>query len=280
MHDDGGFDGSTCFVEEEEGRAPGQAGECGDDSRGAIAEFGVGGAEVDHEILVDAAGAHHERGGDGVERELGGGAGLHARRAGEDFGAALEDDEVVSTGRARHGGTTEQACDGRRFEGLAVGESADGVGGGAAGGDAEHCVVAGEVEGVELGLGAEGIVFFALAGDAERRVAAGDDADDTISVDLEGGRRFGGVEHAETAARACAEIDEAAALDEAALGGLDEGGDLGFGVGDGVEDGAVFLVDRAHAVGDGECVEVERARVALLGEDVGAIGRERGHAGW
>jgi len=97
-HDDGDFDEALGGVEGLEcGRALG-TGDGGDDAGGAVTEFLVGGAEIDHEVLIDAAALDHERGGDDVEGHFGGAAGLHAGGAGEDFGAGGEDDEMVGIG--------------------------------------------------------------------------------------------------------------------------------------------------------------------------------------
>ena len=47
---------------------------------------------VDHEVLVDIAQAGHGASGDHVQDHLLGGAGLHARGAGDDLGAYLGND--------------------------------------------------------------------------------------------------------------------------------------------------------------------------------------------
>src|ERR1043165_3319154 len=202
VHDDCGFDGATGLVEEGERGVSGGACGGGEDAGSAVAEFVVGGAQVDHEVLVDAAGADHEGGGDGVECELSRGAGLHACGAGEDFGAGVEDDEVVGGGGVFDGGADEEggerwgvlsaACwvqGGRRGEFEGGGD----VGGGAAGGDAEEGVIVGEVEGGEVCGRVARVVFFAFAGLAEGGVAAGDEADDAVRGALGGGGGFGGV---------------------------------------------------------------------------------------
>lgn len=63
-------------------------------------------------------------------------------------------------------------------------------------------------------------------------------------------------------------------MKEAWFGGFEKGGDGGTCSVEGVKDGAVFLVEAGDEVGDGKRVEIERARVALLGEDVSSIGGE------
>ena len=49
-----------------------------DDAVGAVDELVVGRFDVDHEVAVDGAGADHDAGGEHVQDQLGGGAGLHA----------------------------------------------------------------------------------------------------------------------------------------------------------------------------------------------------------
>lgn len=67
-------------------------------------------------------------------------------------------------------------------------------------------------------------------------------------------------------------------MKEARFGGFEKGGDGGTCGVEGIKDRAVFLVEAGDEVGDGKRVEIERARVALLGVDVGSVWRE-GHGG-
>ncbi len=138
----------------------------------------------------------------------------------------------------------------------------------------------GEVEGGEFGVGAGGVVFPALAGFAESAVASGDEADDALGGCVEGGGALAGIEDAEAAAGTCADVDEAAAGDEAGLGGFEEGGEGGGGRGHGVVNEFVLFVEEVDALLDGEGVEVGGARVALLGEEVGAVLGRGGSGHW
>ena len=77
LHGDGGLYGAG-FGEELGGGGLIDSGGGHDDALGAVDELGVGGLEVDHEVAVDGSGFDHDAGGEHVEDEFGGGAGLHA----------------------------------------------------------------------------------------------------------------------------------------------------------------------------------------------------------
>ena len=106
-----------------------------------------------------------------------------------------------------------------------------------------------------------------LAGEAERAVAAGDEALDEVGGDGEGGRALAGVEDAEAAAGAGADVEEAAAALEALGDGVDGAGDVGELGADGGGDGGVLVVDEAEHVEGGELVEVFAGGVAGFGEE-------------
>ena len=65
------------------------------DAPRAVLQLGVGRLEVDHQVLVRLAEADHGRGGDGVQRRLGGRSRLQARGAGEHLGAGGDGDDDV-----------------------------------------------------------------------------------------------------------------------------------------------------------------------------------------
>jgi len=147
LHDERGFDAAFGLVEEREGGGAVEVGLRGEDAGGPVAEFGVGGAEVDHEVAPGFAALDHDSGGDHVEGELGDGAGFHAGGAGDDFRAGDEFDEVIDV---RSFGEMDAADEGgggvflfREFE------RAPDVGGCAAGHDADEGVVCDEVDFVE-----------------------------------------------------------------------------------------------------------------------------------
>src|SRR5438132_7335414 len=58
-HDDGDFDVSGGFIDGGEGFVARQAGDGGDDAGSAVAEFVVGGFQIDHEIFVNLAELDH-----------------------------------------------------------------------------------------------------------------------------------------------------------------------------------------------------------------------------
>ena len=86
VHDQGVFDSAICLIEQLESCVAGEVALLGEDAGGAVAEFVVGGAQVDHQVTPCFPHADHDGGGDHVECEFGGGACFHAGGAGDDFG--------------------------------------------------------------------------------------------------------------------------------------------------------------------------------------------------
>ena len=72
-----------------------EAGQRAHDADRARPQLGVGRAHVDHQAAVGLAQQHERRGRDRVQRDLRGGAGLEARRAGDHLGAGVERDHHV-----------------------------------------------------------------------------------------------------------------------------------------------------------------------------------------
>src|SRR5205823_1935145 len=107
--------------------------------------------------------------------------------------------------------------------------------GGAAGGDAADDVGCADVFFIDGGGAAFGAVFGAFLGAEHGVGAAGDDALDHFGVGAEGGRAFGGVEDAEAAAGAGAEVDEATPLPEGDDDVFDGAGDVGLDFTDGFD---------------------------------------------
>ncbi len=127
-------------------------------------------------------------------------------------------------------------------------------------------------------LGAElGRVLGVLAGQAEGAVAAGDEALDELGGDGEGGWALAGVEDAEAAAGAGADVEEATAAVEPLGDGVDGAGDVGELGADGGGDGGVLVVDEAEHVEGRELVEVLARGVAGFGEERAEGG---GVVGW
>ena len=77
----------------------GGAGHRGDDARGAAAQLGVVGDDVDHVAVVDVAEPEADQRREHVERDLLGGAGAHAGRARHHLRAGVEQDGHVGERR-------------------------------------------------------------------------------------------------------------------------------------------------------------------------------------
>jgi hypothetical protein len=150
-------------------------------------------------------------------------------------------------------------------------EGSEDVGGSAAGGYAYERVLAGETCGGEVGCALLGGVFGLLAGFAEGGVAAGDEALHESWGDGECGRNFAGVEDAETAAGAGSDVEETAAIVDAACDFVDGFGYVGEDGGYGRSDFGVFVVDEAEHVEGGELVDVLGEWVAGFGEEGGEV---------
>ena len=275
--------------------APGGGGETGagllvgagaqlaDETDGAVAELGVGGAEVDHEVAADFAKTDHGAGGEDVEGELGGGAGFEAGGAGDELGAGGEVDfDVPGVPGAGAGGIAGEE-DGFCPEGAGAAQCAEDEGGASAGGDAADDV-AGVDAALEDGeLAGLGLILGALGGGVEGTDAAGDDALDKVGGGAEGGRDLAGIEDAETAAGACAGVEEAAAGLQGGGDEVDGGDEGGAGLGESARDFLLFKDEEVHEVGGGEAVHGGGAGIALLcgrgGEVWGWGGGEGGCGG-
>ena len=206
---------------------------------GTVDQLVVGGGEVHHEVAAHLPQAREERGGDAVERQLGGAARLEPRAAGEDLGAGVEDVQVIAVGRARHGHAGDECRGGTALLGDAKGTER--VRRGAAGRDADHRVARPDGEPLDLGARAVPFVLAAFARTTERGVASRDDADHLPGIAHERGRALAGIEHAQAPAGARAEVDEPAAFMELRDHAFDERADGGRGGGHRVDGRAVVV---------------------------------------
>src|SRR5262249_17447947 len=156
-HDDRGLHPVSGGGEQRLGGPPGQL---ADEAPGAGAELGARRDEVDHARPIALAEGDHRRRRDRVQRELGGGAGLWPRRAGQDLAASVEQGRGGGSGRGGErvrrgvgggagleprragedlGASVEKdavvGCDPARRAGDERGGGAGGAGGGEPGGD-------------------------------------------------------------------------------------------------------------------------------------------------
>ena len=95
VHDDRDLDVPARPAEQFVGGVVADAGDDADDAPGAVLQLLRVGLDVDHQVAVGLADAHHRDGGQHVQHHLGRGAGLQPGRPGEHFGAdAGRDDQV------------------------------------------------------------------------------------------------------------------------------------------------------------------------------------------
>ena len=163
--------------------------------------------QVDHAIAVDLAQANERGGGERVQGELGRGARLEPRGAGEDLRADREDHDQVRRS-ARDGGVTGQE-DGARAAAARLGEGAPHEGRDTAGRDPHHDIPAPRAP-PHLPPAGPRVVLGALARAEHRAPPAGDDRLHQGRRAPEGRRALGRLQHPEPPARARADQDEAA----------------------------------------------------------------------
>ena len=194
-------------------------------------------------------------------------AGLHARGAGDDFGANLGDDgDIGRLGKGR----ALIAGDGRGVGSASacIGDGGDHVGRAAGGGEADDNVFAGGAAAGDVALAQLFGVFVDFNGGGEGLGSAGHDVLHLSGSGGVGGRTFGGVEGGDATAGTGADIDEASAVAQAARHLVDDLGNFRNGFLDGRGDLGVFVIDDA---GDLECglgVKALRCLVLALGSQV------------
>jgi len=141
----------------------------------------------------------------------------------------------------------------------------------AAGCDAEDDVFSCQVLCDEIAFASTGVVFGAFLGFEDGRYTAGDDALDELGVGAEGGWDLTGVEHAESAGGAGADVKKPAAEAEAFSDDFHSRGDGRTDFADGVGRLQVLLVHELNLILNGEAVEELRGGVGKLGEEVGPV---------
>ena len=129
----------------------------------------------------------------------------------------------------------------------------------------------GERELVERGVGARLVVFGALARFAQRPVAAGDEAHHLARVTMEGRRALTGVQHAQAAAGAGADVDQPAAFPHAFDCLFDELGELGQRGADSARHFQVLGVHQRQGLVDVQRVDGGGRGQPLLGFELGAV---------
>ena len=147
-------------------------------------------------------------------------------------------------------------------------QGGDGEGGAAAGGYAYDYVVLSELAPSNFGAALLAGVFAGFGFGAECFGPAGDDVLDLGGIGIEGGWDFCGVQGADAAAGAGADVDEASTFAELRSDEVDGAADLGDGAANGGRDLGVFGVDDAGDLSARFQVEIGGRRVGAFGGEV------------
>src|SRR6185503_12989723 len=176
LHHDGELDALSSGFQQSRRFLAGHTADFHHDALAAIDQLVVGSAEIDHQIAVGLAEPDHRAGGDGVEYELGGSAGLHPGRSRHDFGAddgqhrhVDTRDEVRRRGRAGD----DPGAGAERGSSLERGAN---VRSGSRGSDSDHEILFIDFVLVDDERSILDDVFGPFLGARQRRQAAGDDS--------------------------------------------------------------------------------------------------------
>jgi hypothetical protein len=234
----------------------------------ASAKFSVGAGDVDHQVVVDAIEADHGCGGEHVEDQFLRSAGLHARGAGENFGASVGRDGHASELRERRvtiGSErgSESAAMVRFFHGSQDERR------GADGGDAEDHVIFIYAAVANFASASGYGIFGAFDGFPHGVRAAGHDGLNAVAAHAEGRRDFGSVKSAHAAAGTGADIDQAAAFFQRFHDLIHHANNLRDDPRDGARHPGVFAIDDAKNGEGGFLVETRGTRVAPFGDGQG-----------
>ena len=127
-----------------------------------------------------------------------------------------------------------------------VGDARKNVGGSAAGGEADEGVIFGEADLAKFAASLGAIVFSAFDREMDGSGTASNEGAHDFSRDTEGGRTLGGVEDAEAAAGAGADVEEASTAADVVDDAVDGAGNGRKFAGDGESDAAVFSIHDAN----------------------------------
>src|SRR5215475_3257404 len=198
------------------------------DAPSAIFKLFVRPGQVDHEVLVSVTETNHRCCGEHVEDHLLRGAGFEARGTGQHFRT-----DIGGNGNFRGADQRRIAIcgntDGESALLVGVFDGREHVRSRATGGEADENVVLREMKVAQVAASLRAIVFRAFHRIPNRLGATSNERSDEAGRDPEGGRAFGGVEDAKTAARASADVEKAATMADAvddAVDGTRNGGKL------------------------------------------------------
>ena len=243
-----------------------------EDGDSALGKLAVLQTQIDHEVAIDVSETGHGTSGNHVQNHLLGGAGFHAARACQDFGADVGDDgEMGSTfelgvGIAGEGdglrATTTGVLDGRNCEGSA-----------SAGGNADHDIFLCRLALDHFGAAQFAGILTGFGFGPKSFGPAGNDVLHEAGRSREGGRNFGSVEGADAPAGAGADVEQSSALAEMGGHEVDGAGNLRQRVLDRCGDFGVFGIDDAGNLEGGFEVDV-------VGLGIGTFGGQVLQAAW
>lgn len=234
------------------------------DPLGPVSKLPICLGEVDHEVFVGMTEPHHRGCREHIKDHFLGRTGFEASGTSKDFGA-----NVGSNGDLRSVGERGFAIHGDRdAESAATIGEVDGrkdIGRGAAGGETDDGIELVKTQAREFTTSVGLAVLGTFDGLGDGSAATGDETAHELGRNAEGGRALGGVEHAETAAGACADVDEASALLHTGDDGVDGPSDGGDCVSDGDGDLVVFMAHELDDLARRHVIEIFGGEVALFG---------------
>ncbi len=234
------------------------------DAQASGDEFFIGGLQVDHEVAIGLAEAHHASRRQHVEHHLGRRAGFHARRTCQYFGADDDRDRKIGMPADRRVAIAGQ-CDCRRPLRARMIERTDDVWRTAAGGNTNDDVARREFDRVEVVGTLPGRVFGAFDGRRQRRFATRDEPDHQARIGIERRRALGRIQNPEPTRSACTHVDQAAARAEFRRDQVDRRGDGIRLQRDRRRYFFILAIDQPDEVDRSQAVQVFRRRIPGLG---------------
>ena len=251
------------------------AGDHHHDPLGAVSEFDVRRAHIDHQVAVAFANANHGAGCEHVADHLGRGSGFHACRTGQRLWPHDRQDQKIGHGAhvsrrlaaGDEGGT--RAMRPRARERTAHERRS------ARRRDADDNVTGRDVMRIDDARRLGRIIFGALNWCAQCTVAARDDAHDHRGVGTERWWTLAGIEHAEPSRRTGADVEQSMIAAKCRFNFFDDGRDPVSLCRDGVGDHAIFRIQQIDNPLSSREIDVDGARIAMFGD--ARIERRSGH---
>ena len=206
-HQQGQLHRSTGLSQQFSPMPPLHPGQVAQNPQGPILQLAVGYSHIHHPVAVHLAQPHHHPGGEDVEGHLGGGAGLEAGGAGEQFRSSQQTNvDVAGHGRLL-GGHTGQG-DGQGSDAAGMAESPEHIGGCAPRRDAHQGIGRSEAALLQVGRACIKKIFQALRTSQQCGGPTGQHPLHQLGRCAEGGGAFGRIQHTQAPGGASAKIKE------------------------------------------------------------------------